>query len=636
MEPLQFVPLRTFVDPAFWAEVSRRRLEEWQLECPEVEVRGFFSIFGKHTNECTLTIGHDALMAAEGDGGRDVSVRGKLKLFGTLKDFKALWTAIKSGDALKDPSQLNTFYLIGFADVKHYVYYSAVCTPALLFPSGQKQKTAVLPLSADRHQAAIERFRKQPTAPFFLHEDGRISEFEAVREIEKAADIALVFGDPSSYAKAPGWPLRNLISAIAFHRPEWTELKVLSLRGSADSSRLFEVMWEAASSDATPSAVGWANPQHVNLKSAFDPTKLMENSVDMNLKLVRWRLVPALKLAPLAELRVLMLGAGTLGCNLARSLLGWGVRTFTFVDNSVVSYNNPVRQCLYEFADCKAGNRQKAPAAAEALRRIFPSVKAEGVTMKIPMPGHSVGESEKEAVLAECARLQALIREHDVVFLVMDSRESRWLPTALATKHEKLAITVALGFDTFVVVRHGVPPAGRPAPSARLERPNDEAVEVSGCDLGCYFCNDVTAPGNSMDDRTLDQNCTITRAGVSSIAAGIATELLAALVQHEQGARAPALLTAVDENSSLLGATPHQVRGFMSRYQFITPTSQLTLCQMHYETTYFVGLPLFLCGMLSAAAEFFFWIDAFQPPKSTRMAMLLKLVILNLSFFGAV
>ena len=73
----------------------------------------------------------------------------------------------------------------------------------------------------------------------------------------------------------------------------------------------------------------------------------MENSVDMNLKLVRWRLVPTLKLATFSELRVLILGAGTLGCNLARSLLGWGVRTFTFVDNAIISYNNPVRQALF-------------------------------------------------------------------------------------------------------------------------------------------------------------------------------------------------------------------------------------------------------------------------------------------------
>lgn len=45
--------------------------------------------------------------------------------------------------------------------------------------------------------------------------------------------------------------------------------------------------------------------------------------------------------------------SGTLGCAVARTLLGWGVRHITFVDNGRVSYSNPSRQCLFEFEDCE-------------------------------------------------------------------------------------------------------------------------------------------------------------------------------------------------------------------------------------------------------------------------------------------
>lgn len=77
----------------------------------------------------------------------------------------------------------------------------------------------------------------------------------------------------------------------------------------------------------------------------------------MNLRLMRWRAAPDVDVSAMSRMRCLLLGAGTLGCVVARALQAWGVRNITLVDSSRVSYSNPVRQSLYCFEDCLAGGK---------------------------------------------------------------------------------------------------------------------------------------------------------------------------------------------------------------------------------------------------------------------------------------
>ena len=170
---------------------------------------------------------------------------------------------------------------------------------------------------------------------------------------------------------------------------------------------------------------------------------------------MRWRALPELDTDKLAATKCLLLGAGTLGCNVARCLLGWGVRHITFLDCGVVSFSNPVRQPLYTFEDCgKGGGSPKAAAAAAALSRVHPGVVASGVNLRIPMPGHPSPDPLQDE--ADSKKLDALIDDHDVVFLLTDTRESRWLPTLLCSAKGKLVMNAALGFDSYLVMRHGV------------------------------------------------------------------------------------------------------------------------------------------------------------------------------------
>ena len=109
-----------------------------------------------------------------------------------------------------------------------------------------------------------------------------------------------------------------------------------------------------------PHKAGSRKPwRSINLSKQLDPRMLMESSVDLNINLMRWRQFQGLDLEKLKAVKCLLLGAGTLGCFVARTLIGWGVRHITFVDNGRVAYSNPTRQPLYEAVDAEGGGKWK-------------------------------------------------------------------------------------------------------------------------------------------------------------------------------------------------------------------------------------------------------------------------------------
>lgn len=50
-------------------------------------------------------------------------------------------------------------------------------------------------------------------------------------------------------------------------------------------------------------------------------------------------------------------------------------------------------------------------------------------------------ESSVEKVKEDVQALHDLIRRHDVIFLLTDSRESRWLPTVIAAAEQKVNLS---------------------------------------------------------------------------------------------------------------------------------------------------------------------------------------------------
>lgn len=481
---------------------------------------------------------------------------------------------------------MNRFVILSYADLKKYHFYYWVGIPAITPPKDQtflleKEVTLADTFNSEEIKDLSEIVKNHISNDkhVFIVEksESRIVSRESLIGVDKEDhdEIYIAIASPSSTAS--GWTLRNILASLHI-KYQWKKANIIQLKVDRqnvhDITHSTVITVNIGDGKEWPregyGTVGWERnknklvPKSLNLSAIMDSTKLASAAVDLNLKLMKWRLSPNLDLDTVQNTKCLLLGAGTLGCNVARNLLSWGIRHITFVDYGKVSYSNPVRQWLYTYEDSKEG-RQKASTAAMRLKEIFPEVISEGHEMTIPMPGHIVqGEEDEKTCFDNVDKLSQLIDDHDVIFLLLDSREARWLPTMLATAKGKTVFNVALGFDTFVVMRHGI----------HYESGNPIENRDPSSQLGCYFCNDIIAPSDTMKSRTLDQQCTVTRPGISSQASSIAVELLVSLLHHKEKEHAPSeIRTEIgSETSTELGLVPHQVRGFMGYFANLTIT----------------------------------------------------------------
>lgn len=164
------------------------------------------------------------------------------------------------------------------------------------------------------------------------------------------------FIDPSPYPSTPGWPLRNLLTLLRV-RFKVDRIRVICWKdesganpsksvvlsvacidenapsavpgGSSINSTSSASLPVATSTSTTqPIVVGWERntsgklaPKMADLGPLMDPSRLADQAVNLNLKLMRWRILPEINLDKVQSTRCLLLGAGTLGCYVARNLL---------------------------------------------------------------------------------------------------------------------------------------------------------------------------------------------------------------------------------------------------------------------------------------------------------------------------
>lgn len=599
---VKFVPLSTSVESSFWVRYCREKLDTIRLSEDPIDVSASYG------NDGRLECREDSLSSTSCHKDR-IMVKGKLVGYNTIEKFqqkdkneflKELFLPMFAEDSL------TSFVLLTYADLKSHKVLYWFASPAITTKPGCsiraiKQELVYPVYGATTMDLLYNTFEEKvwtsvSPPPFFLFSPsaGCVTfsrdSYATLCNVDGSERVVFGFLDSPTAPQdqAPmGWSLRNLVASLCLHWKLGGQcIQVLSFRpkllrkpmvSNADDGSILLTVKIPVTDDygQDHKAVGWElnargkpGPRWVNLRPLLDNQHLAIQAADLNLKLMKWRMIPDLNVERLQGTKVLLLGAGTLGCNVARTLLGWGVRKFTIVDNGKVSYSNPVRQSLFTLDDCQGGEggggQPKAVVAAKALSSIAAGVDAVGVSLSIPMPGHA---DKLETIAAAVDQLDMMVQDCDVVYLLTDTRESRWLPTVMAAVHNKMLINAALGLDSWLVMRHG----------------GDTTKQAT---LGCYFCNDVVAPENSMKNRTLDQQCTVTRPGLAPVASSMAVELMVSLLHHPLLHTAPAPRptagfsptiqayspTVHDESASPLGVMPHQIRGSLVSYTMMTPS----------------------------------------------------------------
>ena len=179
------------------------------------------------------------------------------------------------------------------------------------------------------------------------------------------------------------------------------------------------------------------------------------------LNLPEWRKQQQMRLK---ESKILVVGAGGLGCGALPFLAAAGVGTITILDADVIELSNLARQVLYKTADVGAS---KALKAAEALQALNPTIVIQGTV---------------ENLSAENA--STYIAQYDLIIDCTDNFETRYLINDTCVALEKPFVYGAIhAWEGQFAVFHPAGPSYRslfPVEPSPQEIPSCDEVGVLG------------------------------------------------------------------------------------------------------------------------------------------------------------
>lgn len=571
---MKVINLNPIIDVTFWQKAYYLKLDELRLSEEEIELsaKAKYSKFNQNEiriNFDVLSYEKNSKVKINYNSFYDIKINGAMKIINMGNAFETYNKNIQDhiSNYLKKSERENYFYILLFIDHKKftfkYIFYQLKYIEN--YQSMIKKISKIEEIEIDINKTIVE-----DTNGFVLQENPLV-----LCDTSNGHNISKLILDyvGLNHKNKKSFYL-NKTNLILREDTKKMKLQVLNFEISEKKNLNPKIKTKRIMNT------------EINLKSFLSKEKIIEDQSKLNLKLMKWRLEPNLDLDLLSTKKFFILGTGTLGCNLARLLIGYGVKHITFLDYGHVSYSNLARQSLFttDNFDSEDKGITKVEAAKINLLKIAPQTQIKTVFIKVPMPGHFVSENAIESTYKDLLKVEELIKEHDILLNCFDSREARYFPSLLGALYNKLCLSIGIGYDSFVIVRHGKYGDG----FYDKIREGGKADEKDKENVGCFFCSDYLPPSDSMSNRTLDQQCTVSRPGISMISCGIGIEML---------------INSLHENK--IGKSPHFCRGtFGSNYEFVnyenTRYDNCTACSENVIGEYVKDRKKFMVDVLNS------------------------------------
>ncbi|KAF0990900.1 hypothetical protein HZS_3558, partial [Henneguya salminicola] len=336
--------IKPHINPNFWIEVEKRKLDIYKLNEEPVEIKLYYNILNE-MDDPFVYFDEESFNNDRKYPNSGIEVTGFLFIYNTPE---AIVQRVNEDKKIIDNKLIENIQ-------KQNLKHNEMCVPTIFCYSDPKKHTIkfifyvpILNIFKEKNKIVKLEYKKFqeafPTVLFISQHD--FINFHKIYENEEFQDV-VIFPDPLVKNNDMWYPLLNIIAHYLFIK-NMPLIRVVCCRQAATVD-VKNVFYFIKKSQTTIKEIGlvvenYENPEKmikfVDLSPLIGIETIIKESFLLNLKLMKWQIYPDLQLEKITNLRCLIIGAGTLGCNVARNLLVLKFYYFfNFLKHALIKFN---------------------------------------------------------------------------------------------------------------------------------------------------------------------------------------------------------------------------------------------------------------------------------------------------------